>query len=66
VPKILRFIDMAIEVRSAPVLTGAAARRFDQNAARAFKRKHTIDWSEQMKIAKDILANAKFNPQDVE
>jgi len=56
---------MAIEVRSAPVLTGAAARRFNQNATRALKRKHTIDWSEQMKIAKEILANTKFAHQDV-
>ena len=51
---------MAIEVRSAPILTGAAARRFNQNAAKALKRKHTIDWSEQMKIAKEILTNSKF------
>ena len=57
---------MAIEVKSAPVLTGVAARRFNQNAAKALKRKHTIDWSEQMKNAKEILTNAKLNHQNVE
>jgi len=56
---------MAIEVRSAPVLTGSAAKRFDQNATKALKRKHTVDWSAQIQITREILANAKFNYRNV-
>jgi len=57
---------MAIAIKSVPVLTGAAANRFNQNAARSSKKKHTVDWSEQVKIAQEILANANFNLQNVE
>jgi len=55
---------MAIAIKSVPVLTGAVAKRFNQRAANALKNKHTVDWSEQMKSAQEILANAKFNHQN--
>ena len=58
--------DMAIAIKSVPVLTGSVAKRFNQRAANALKKKHTVDWSEQVKIARDILANAKFNLRNVE
>jgi len=55
---------MAIAIKSVPVLTGVAAKRFNQRAENALKNKHMVDWSEQMKSAQEILANAKFNHQN--
>jgi len=55
---------MAIAIKSVPVLTGTAAKRFNQRAENALKNKQTVDWSEQMKSAQEILANAKFNHQN--
>jgi hypothetical protein len=57
---------MAIAIKSVPVLTGAAAKRFNQRAARVLKKRQAVDWSEQMKIAGEILADAKLSSRDVE
>ena len=51
---------MAIAIKSVPVLTGAVAKRFNQRAANALKNKHTVDFSEQVKITEQILAKAKI------
>jgi hypothetical protein len=56
---------MARPIVVVPVLTGAAARRFDRRAAEMSKRKHTIDVSEQMKIADKIIADARAHGEDV-
>jgi hypothetical protein len=57
---------MARPIAVVPVLTGAAARRFDKKADQASKRKHTIDCSEGLKSLEKILANAKWNQRDDE
>ena len=54
---------MATPIAVVPVLTGAAARRFDKKAAEASKRKHTIDWTKQYESCRKILANAKWYHQ---
>lgn len=52
---------MAVYIKTIPTLRGKAAERFvrqaDENAA---KYKESIDFSEQMKVAKQILAKASL------
>ena len=56
---------MARPITVVPVLTGAAARRFDRRAAEALKRMDTIDCSEERKIVRKIIENARANGHDV-
>jgi hypothetical protein len=56
---------MATPIKVGPVLTGAAARRFDRRAAQASKRKGTIDCSEAREMCKAIIAKARANGVDI-
>jgi hypothetical protein len=51
---------MAIAIKSVPVLTGSTAKRFNQRAELALKKKHTVDFSKQIEITTKILAKAKI------
>lgn len=51
---------MAIPIKVVPVLTGDAAKRFDQKATETVAKKGTINFSKELEIAKKILAKAKL------
>ena len=51
---------MAIAIKSTPILTDSAARKFEQNAKVNLQNKSTVDFTKQMEIAKKILAKAKI------
>lgn len=50
---------MALEIRSCPLLTGKVAKKFIENAEKAYKNKGTIDFSKQVEITNRILAKGK-------
>jgi hypothetical protein len=56
---------MATPIKVVPVLTGAAARRFDRRAEQVLKRKNTIDISEDLKMVERILAESRAKRYDV-
>jgi hypothetical protein len=51
---------MAIVIKSIPVLKHKAAMAFTRNIAANSARKHSIDFSNQSKVASKILAKAKI------
>nr|WP_165359951.1 hypothetical protein [Parabacteroides goldsteinii] len=51
---------MALTIRAIPTLTGQAAIDFEKKAREAEKKRGSVDFSEQKKIAKEILAKAKL------
>ncbi|WP_183560624.1 hypothetical protein [Mucilaginibacter sp. SP1R1] len=52
---------MAIAIKSIPVLSGKAAKKFVSAADSNYKRKSTIDFSVQVEKANKILAKAKLS-----
>jgi hypothetical protein len=56
---------MATPIAVVPVLTGAAARRFDRKAAQASKRKGTMDFSKEIEMCKAIIAKARANGVEI-
>ena len=51
---------MAIAIKSIPTLKGEAAIKFVKKAEAASKKRATIDFSKQIKIATKILKKAKL------
>ena len=51
---------MALKIRSIPVLTGKSASNFIKKADEAYKNRHSIDFSKQMDIMKQILKKANL------
>lgn len=49
---------MAYFIKPIPTLTGEVAQRFNERAAEAEANRGSIDFSEQVKIARSILAKA--------
>jgi len=58
--KIQKLTIMAIAIKSTPILTDSAARKFEQKAKVNLQNKSTVDFTKQMEIAKKILAKAKI------
>ncbi len=51
---------MAIAIKSTPVLSKSAAKKFDQKAEANLQKKSSVDFAKQMDAAKKILAKAKI------
>lgn len=51
---------MAIKIKTIPTLTGQAAIDFEKKAREAEKKRGSVDFTEQKKNAKVILAKAKL------
>ena len=49
---------MAYYIKSIPTLTGDVAQRFNERAAEAEANRGAIDFTEQVKVARSILAEA--------
>jgi len=51
---------MAIAIKSIPTLTEKAAKSFVKQADSSFQKKGTVNFSQEVKTAKSILAKAKL------
>ena len=49
---------MAYYIKSIPTLTGDVAQRFNERAAEAEANRGAIDFTEQVEVARNILAEA--------
>ncbi|MDA3780176.1 MAG: hypothetical protein PF487_08195 [Bacteroidales bacterium] len=51
---------MAIAIKNIPVLTESVAKKFNKTARKNLQQKETIDFTEQIIIANQILAKAQL------
>jgi len=59
-PQSKGFIDMAIAIRSTPVLKGTVAEKFVTEAEANLKNKGSVDFSKQLQSVKKILKKAQI------
>ncbi|WP_298935439.1 hypothetical protein [uncultured Prevotella sp.] len=58
--KLLLITTMALEIKAIPTLKGREAKRFVQEADKAYQNKGKTDFSKQVKIARAILKKANM------
>lgn len=58
--KLLLITTMALEIKAIPTLKGREAKRFIQEADKAYQNKGKTDFSKQVKIARAILKKANM------
>ncbi len=58
--KQLLITTMALEIKAIPTLKGREAKRFVQEADKAYQNKGKTDFSKQVKIARAILKKANM------
>ena len=58
--KLLLTTTMALEIKAIPTLKGREAKRFVQEADKAYQNKGKTDFSKQVKIARAILKKANM------
>lgn len=51
---------MAIAIKNIPVLTKSVAKKFNKTAQKNLQHKATVDFTEQIQIANQILAKAQL------
>lgn len=54
-----KYINMALQIASVPVLSGEAADRFDERMAESEKKRGSVDFSKQIQMARRIVAKIK-------
>lgn len=59
--RIYRNRKMAYYIKTIPTLTGEVAQRFNERAAEAEANRGSVDFSEQVEIARSILAKAHLD-----
>lgn len=58
--KLLLITTMALEIKAIPTLKGREAKRFVQEADKAYQNKGKTNFSKQVKIARAILKKANM------